>query len=529
MSIETVQHGFIVVDSPRGNDATGQRDSWTAPFATLSRAFEFIQDHDTVLIYPGPYMETPAEPVDTWQLAGGGAALWLRDRRSVTLRGVGRPEVWFVKHGNGLTIENCSDIRVENIEFKGAGMLTEPLPYYFALLLLQGGNDGIQVRDCVFKESGNHGIGHLWGPRSTHNSVFENNYFVNGGHMKHPTLQWDGAAIAVGGSGNRIYGNRIERWLRGIEIESGVSGNRDVPTAHVIISHNKLLQCWWQHITVMPTHQKAEFFDQIIIEGNLMQGWGVRPPQDFDPEARFSHEGIYFGGGVNAQIRGNAITDMWDGCGLRMTTDFAPIRDSLVTDNRISNVDRTGIHAVSITPVGSFQTTPGFIRLGVDRGADGEAKIMVDGTPGQTVQIQRLSALQQSWTYWQTVTLNEGMLEVGDPDAPAAGQVFYRGVVLSVSDPLRVNRCRFANNKVGPVGGRGIWIHGDYNVVDSNGIHQCGSDQTWQGVYLQGGRRNTVRRNRLIDALPFEDRGAETQASENDVFWQDRTDTRLQQ
>jgi hypothetical protein len=280
----------------------------------------------------------------------------------------------------------------------------------------------------------------------------------------------------------------------------------------------------------MPTHQKPDLDNQIIIESNFKQGWGVEPAQTFDPETRFSHEGIYFGGGINAQIRGNEISEMWDGCGIRMTSDFASIRDALVTDNRIWNVDRTGIHAVSIgTEETTAKVVPGAVKLSVDRGAEGEARILVGGVPGQTIQLQRLSALQRSWTYWQTVTLGENMVELGDPEAPAAGQVFYRGVVLSASPPLRVRRCRFANNKIGPVGGRGIWLHGDYNAVEANDIHECGFGVTWQGLYLQGGCRNILRRNRVIDALPFEDRGAETQASENDVFWHLRTDTRLQQ
>src|SRR5258708_3195200 len=103
--MESTQHGFIVVDSQRGNDANAQRDSWTNPFATVSQAFLRIQDDDTVLIYPGSYLETPLEPVDIANLPGGGAPLWLQNRSGVTLRGLGLPEIRITAPGNGLTIE----------------------------------------------------------------------------------------------------------------------------------------------------------------------------------------------------------------------------------------------------------------------------------------------------------------------------------------------------------------------------------------------------------------------------------------
>ena len=432
--MDSIQHGFIVVDSPRGNDATAQRDSWTQSFATVSKAFQLVRDYDTVLIYPGPYMETPLEPVDITDLPGGGAPLWLLNHRCVTIRGIGLPEIWLTAHGCGLSIESCTNILVEGIQFRGMGLLTEPKPYSFALLLCTGINEALTVRDCFFTESGDHGIAHLIGPRTTNNSVFENNRFYMGGHMNHPTLQLDGTAIAVGGSGNRFYGNRIERWLRGIEFESGDFPGLDTPTSRNIVSHNKLLQCWWQHLIVVPMHRQAALFDQLLIEGNIFQGWGVQPPQTFSP-LTFAHEGIYFGGGINAQIRGNDISDMWNGIGLRMTADWCDVQDVLVSDNRIWNVDRTGIHATAIPGVGN------------------------------------------------------------------------------------VNRCRFNSNKIGPCGGRGIWINGDYNVAEGNGIHLCDGTQLWEGLYVEAGNRNILRQNRLIDCLPLADNGTETLSVDNDPFW----------
>jgi hypothetical protein len=442
--IETVQHGFIVVDSPRGNDSTAKRDSWSNPFATVSAAFREIRDYDTVLIYPGPYQETPLEPLDLSILAGGGAPLWLYNRRSVTIQGLGRPVIWFTAHGNGLCIDSCTDIRIEGLHLRGAGLLLEPKAYYFALLLCNGYNDHLQIRDCVFSESGDHGIAHLIGPRTTNNCIIENNHFTTGGNLNHPLLVRDGAAIALGGSGNLIYGNRIEFWLRGMEYESGSFPGQDAPTLRNIFSHNRLLQCYWQHMIITPTHLAGNLFDQLIIEGNLIQGWGEEPETSLGPANRFSHDGIYLAGGRNVQIRGNEISDMWDGSGMRITADWGDITDLLVSENRIWNVDRTGIHAQSVPAQG--------------------------GNPA-----------------------------------------------------FDLKRCRFVNNQVGPCGGRGILVNGDYNVVESNDIHECGQgSELWEGVYIEGGRRNSVRQNRVIDCLPVADKGIETSAGDNDHFWETR-------
>jgi hypothetical protein len=519
--MDTVERGYVVVDGARGDDATAQRDSWSRPFATLSEAFKTIQDNDTVLIYPGVYTETPAEPLDILDLPGGGAPLWLRQRRCVALQGIGFPEIHFTAHGNGLAIEDCTDIRIEGLKFRGAGLITEPKLYYFALLFCHGVNEALVVRDCVFTESGDHGIGHLLGPRTTNNCVIENNRFYLGGHMKHPVLWRDGAAIALGGSGNVIYGNRIERWLRGMEFESGDYPGHDTPTSRNIFSHNKVLQCWWQHILVTPTHRQADLFDQILIEGNIVQGWGARPEQSFDPASTFAHEGIYFAGGVNAQIRGNDISDMWDGIGVRMTADWSDIADVLVSENRIWNVGRTGIHAQG-RPAGIIYTIP---RLRATREEDGAIKIAVSGTRGQTVCIQRADGLEQPWTDWRRLVLTVQGGELTDPDAAFAGQHFYRVLLETDGPSFNVKRCRFIKNKIGPCGGRGIWLNGDYNVVESNDVHLCQDTQLWEGLYVQAGWRNMLRRNRLIDCLPLLDQGAGTQAVDNDHFWETRDST----
>lgn len=522
MLIETIQHGFIVVDSPRGNDSTARRDSWSNPFATLSQALQVVRDNDVVLIYPGPYLERPLEPTDIAIQTGGGAPLHLQNRRGVTLRGIGRPEVWFTHHGNGLTLENCSDVCVEGLDFRGAGILTEPKPYYFALLLLHGVNEAIRVRNCGFLDSGNHGIAHLLEPRTTNNSVFEKNRFVNGGHMNHPWLGRDGAAIALGGSGNTFYSNRIERWLRGVELESGNFPGRDQPTSRNIVASNTFLQCWWQHICVLPTHFKAALFDQIIIESNIIQGWGTEPPRDGESRP-FPHEGIYFAGGVNAHIRGNSISDMWDGIGIRLSADWSDIQDLLVSENRVWNVDRTGIHAVSsdaenpVAPARDPLPEPSLVLQRVD----GIANLSITASPGQTVRVQRRRGEEDGWTDWQIFTMGDVPVELTDAGWAAPGEGLYR--VLAGAPAFRLKRCRFVNNKIGPCRGRGIWIRGDHNVVESNDIHECGDTALWQGLFVEEGQCNILRQNRLIDCLPLEDRGRDTQALNNDHFWDKKT------
>jgi hypothetical protein len=434
MLIETNPRGYIVVDSPRGNDETAQRDSWTHPYASLSRALQFVQNNDTVLVYPGPYMETPQEPLyEVYELPGLGAALHLQNLSGVTIRGIGRPVVWFTTHGNGLALENCTDIRIEGLHFRGAGQLMESQPYLFALLLLHGSNDRIQVRDCIFSESGNHGIGHLVGPRGTDNSVFENNQFLTGGHLRQPYLVADGAAIAVGGSDNRICGNHIRDWLRGIELESSVP---DSTTSRNVVSGNRIYRCLWQSILVVPEHQNPDLFDQIIISDNIIQGTGC------STSPGFIQEGISVWGGQNMRLSGNTIQDMFNGLGIHVHTDKAPVHNVIISENLIKNVDRTGIHVARTT-------------------------------------------------------------------FPARSTVF----------PL--SACQVHHNVVGPVGGRGIWIEGDYNSIDFNHIRDCGVETVWEGLYLAGGSHNAFRFNMLTDS-PMSLLGQETIESGNDIHYLNR-------
>jgi hypothetical protein len=512
--METTQSGYVVVDALRGDDSSAERDSWTQPFATVARAMRVVRDFDTLLVYPGTYKESPEAPLDVSSQPGGGAPLWLKDRRCVTIRGIGMPEICLTGHGCGLTIENGTDIMVEGLTFRGAGPLTEPRPYYFALLLLSGTNESITVRDCVFTESGNYGLGHLFGSRMTNNSVIKNNRFLTGGHLNHPRLGRDGAAIAVGGSGNVIYGNRVERWVRGMEFESGDQPELDAPTSRNIFSHNKIMQCWWQHVVVLPRHRQAGLFDQLLIEGNIIQGWGWEPQRSLDPDSTFAHEGIYFGGGVNALICGNQISDMGDGFGLRMKADWCNIEDVLVTNNRIWNVGRGAIQARG-NPIGS---TVSPIQLAAQR-QGGAIKLSVSGAKGQTVQLQRRPAVSERWTHWQNLTLSGGTDEVNDPDLER-GQSFYRAVVDDPSPPCQLKRCRFVKNKVGPCGGRGIWLKGDFNIVECNDIHHCASTAPWEGVYVEGGCQNAVRCNLLVDCLPVADQGINTLGLSNDHFWE---------
>src|SRR5262249_10972387 len=102
-------------------------------------------------------------------------------------------------------------------------------------------------------------------------------------------------------------------------------------------------------------------------------------------------------------------------------------------------------------------------------------------------------------------------------------QRFYRAILETPIPSYLLKRCRFVKNKVGPCGQRGIWINGDFNMIESNDVHDCGITGLWEGVYVEGGQSNTVRLNRLIDCLPLLDAGTQTQALGNDHFWETQT------
>ena len=209
---------------------------------------------------------------------------------------------------------------------------------------------------------------------------------------------------------------------------------------------------------------------------------------------------------------------MWDGIGIRLDADWGAIRDALVSENRIWNVGRTGIHLASYgTPEPSYDDETELTAQIVVSVEDGVVQLAVTGPAGHSVRMQRRPSCTGVWTDWRSFMFGDGPVEFTDSDSGDANHFFYR-VVGAVGPTGRVKRWRLAHNKVCPGCGRGIWINGDFNVIDSNGVHQCRDGQIWEGLFVESGRGNVIRQNRLLDCLPLADHGTETRTEDNDVL-----------
>ena len=312
--------------------------------SNFQKVFYQAKSGDTIVICPGDYTFTPTvsdKPVDLYQW---GSALQLANKSNITIRGKGQVSIRFTSHGNGLMIRNCENIKVENINFYGQGLIVDK-DYYFALLLLDGRNRKIKISNCGFYDSGNHGIGHLFGPRDTCESEFVGNEFINGGNMRRSVLIKDGAAIAVGGYSNLFERNKIKRWLRGIELECGdFPLQPTIPIRDVRIINNFFEECYWQSILATPNSpEKYKLFENILVNNNIIKGWGKKPENSDAWGGNFNHEGLYVTGGVGFQISNNLISDMWDGCGIRMVAEHGNIEKSLISCNDFRRNGRSDV------------------------------------------------------------------------------------------------------------------------------------------------------------------------------------------
>lgn len=307
----------------------------------LQRAFARVGNGDTIRILGlGPYSLTPREPVHAETLYCGGAPLFLDGKEDVLIEGVGMPTLQAAAHGSLLARRNCSRVHVKGIRFTGMDYIKEPKPYYFALVLYDGGNQFCDTTDCIVTDSGDHGIAelHLSGPSNSDHCTISRCQISRCGMLVHPTLAGDGAGIAMGGCGNVILHNQIDNCIRGVEIETS---NAAHPTCNNLVAHNEITGTLWQAIICTPEHGVAKLFSNNEIISNTIVGRGK--PSGLMGWGSNEHA-ITINGGTSYRIEDNYITNLNDWCGIEFDLK-ADLADSQITGNTISHVGRGGIWA----------------------------------------------------------------------------------------------------------------------------------------------------------------------------------------
>lgn len=234
-----------------------------------------------------------------------------------------------------LTIENCCDITIKNTSFYGLGALTYPNKLYYAMVELRGTNYNIRFLNCRFENGGNHGVAHLYGNRTSFNVTFDDCEFIHGGNYgRTDGLQWDGAAIAVGGKNVVVRNCKFTDWTRCIEFENPYTD------CSFSVEGCEFRQCPHAGVWITPTGFQNNIVGQSFTGKVLnctFEDFMYRPNAPFLPSA------INCTGGHDILVQGNKIDGMPNGCGIQFCAVGGPIERVQIIGNSVRNIGRSGI------------------------------------------------------------------------------------------------------------------------------------------------------------------------------------------
>lgn len=322
--------------SPLGNDATAEPGNPDRPFASLTLAFRALGHGSVLEIAPGQYEIQPGYPTQ-WYSLPDFAPMQLKNLTNVAIVGRGDVEIFGRGPGDFLMIENCADIRISNLAFRGDRPKIPPDGPLFATVLLRAENRRLRFENCRFTGFGNHGISHLFGPKWSFDTVVTNCYFADGGDGEtHSDLVEDGAAISGISPGSLIMSNFIERCYRGIEIE----GAFGYPVTNVAIHGNTTTNCHTFGIMLFGTGSEPHEYEDIRITGNRILD--MRNDPNATPFPRYGF-GIWLGAGQSVTIAGNFVDGFDYGGGISVMSAFLPSRSIVVASNVVRNVSLRGI------------------------------------------------------------------------------------------------------------------------------------------------------------------------------------------
>ena len=345
LSCLTADAGRTLYVSPTGDDASAAADDRTRPFKSMPAAFGSLRNGDRLEIQEGDYTITPGYPTTYFPLPDY-APMRVDSLTNVVIAGMGEVEIYGEGPGDFLMIQNSSAIRVENLTFKGnRPSIPEDVDNaLFSTIQLRGTNNGLHFENCRITGFGDHGISHLWGPKTSFNMVVTNCYFADGGDGNFSILGEDGAAISGISSSARIVNNTFERCFRGIEVE----GVFDQTITNVLIEGNILTNCHSLGIMLFATDHWGlnlpNSYSDIRVLNNTISKMSVHP--DSPP----SHVlwGIWLLGGEKLQISGNRVEDIPKGVGISVTSSQMAVNDVVITSNVVEKVGLRGIQVYQL-------------------------------------------------------------------------------------------------------------------------------------------------------------------------------------
>lgn len=320
-----------------GNDDTARKNRPDLPYATLSAVFAAVQSGETILISEGEYPVEPGFP--SHRTGDSFAPMQLIGKENILVSGSGSNVVIYGEgRGDFLMIENCTNVCVQSLTFQGnrPDVVFEAVPL-FGMIMLRGQNRHLVFQKCSFLDYGNHGITHLYDPKSSRHVTITQCCFARGGDFDLSGRGEDGAAVSGIGSHWMIASNIVDSCVRGFEVEGG---GKTVAT-NITIQGNLLTNTMNLGIMVFVTSHVSGNFTDIRIHDNRLLNTR-RHTNDYTYP-------ILVTGGERISVVGNTVAQ-GDYVGIAMNASFSDLKDCSLVGNRVSDVQLRGIQIADFPP-----------------------------------------------------------------------------------------------------------------------------------------------------------------------------------
>lgn len=285
---------------------------------------EINETHSYVQIPPGLYEVAPPDPsADVF-----GTSVFRIFEKNVQILG-DRVAIVATRHGNIFGISN-SNVRFRGLTICGQGQQTTPNDSYFALINCVG-KCGIDIANCSIRESGSHGIGHLF-KGSMEGVLIEDTDFINIGNLSHKTLKGDGAGIAIHGNDIRIIDCNFTNCFRAVELQYDKEHDKPQVFSDFLLEGGTIRNGVYQGVAIMPG-PGADFQRMAII--------GVCFTRDTDwfPALRDqwnNYHAIHIEGGSDITIGDNEIVMRdQDTVGINLSPTRSPISKVVIYQNSV--------------------------------------------------------------------------------------------------------------------------------------------------------------------------------------------------
>ena len=325
----------IIYVRTNGNDTNAVIGDISRPWATVTNAFTFLTSGATVDIGAGRYTVWPKGRYRSEGFAVGDLApLRIHGVSNVTIRGHAGAEIFGSGASNFLTIQQVTNLTLENITLTGDRPALGAGAIYGAIVSW-GTNRNIRLLGVTIQNMGDHGYVDLQdanGDRNTENVLIDGCRFAFiGGGTNY--IERDGVAVGVGKANWKYLNSTFENNLRDIEFE-GIYGG--------YVGTNYLVQgCTFRgtrdfSICSFEDSGTTNNFVGVQILDNHFSN--IRSNITGPASAGLQGTPIYATGAKNWRIAGNTL-DGFTVYGIELLASNGDVVDNVIEDNLVMNSD----------------------------------------------------------------------------------------------------------------------------------------------------------------------------------------------